>query len=36
MENDRKHKGVKNYLVKEPSYYTTKFFTETLLAAEMN
>ena len=39
----RKHGNIKlvtterrrNYLVSEPSYYTTKFFTENLLAIEM-
>ena len=43
MENVRKHKNIKivtgekrrNYLVLEPDYYTKKFFTEKLLAAEM-
>ena len=43
MENVRKHKNIKlvtterrrNYLVSEPNYYTTKFFTEYLLAIEM-
>ena len=43
MENVRKHKGIKhvtterrrNYLVLEPNYHTTKFFTENLLAIEM-
>ena len=43
MENVRKHRHVKlvtterrrNYLVSEPNYHTTKFFTETLLAIEM-
>ena len=42
MENLRKHRDIKlviterrrNYLVPEPSYHTTKFFTENLLAAE--
>ena len=36
MENARKHRGIKlvmterrrNYLVSEPNYHTTKFFTE--------
>ena len=40
MENVRKHKDIKldttqrrkNYLVSEPDYYTTKFFTKNLLA----
>ena len=43
MENVRKHRDIKvvtterrrNYLVSEPSYYTTTFFTEKLLAIEM-
>ena len=43
MENVRKHRDIKlvttekrrNYLVSEPKYYTTKFFTENLLAIEM-
>ena len=43
MENVRKHRDVKlvtterrrNYLVSEPNYQTTKFFTENLLAIEM-
>ena len=43
MENVRKHRNIKlvttkqrrNYLVSEPNYYTTKFFTENLLAVEM-
>ena len=43
MENVRKHRDMKlvttervrNYLVSEPNYYTTKFFTENLLAIEM-
>ena len=43
MENVRKHKYVKlvsterrrNYLVSEPTYHSTKFFTENLLAIEM-
>ena len=43
MENVRKHRDTKlvttkrrrNYLVSEPNFYTTKFFTETLLAIEM-
>ena len=42
MENLRKHRDIKlviterrrNYLVPEPSYHTTKFFTENLLATE--
>ena len=42
MENLRKHRDIKlvtieskrNYLVSEPNYYTTKFFTENLLAIE--
>ena len=43
MENVRKHKYIKfgttkrrrNYLVLEPNFHTTKFFTENLLAIEM-
>ena len=43
MENVRKHKDIKlvtterrrNYLVSEPNYHTTKFFTEKLLAIEI-
>ena len=43
MENVRKHRDIKlvtterrrNYLVSEPNYHTTKFFTEILLAIEM-
>ena len=43
MENVRKHRDIKlvtierrrNYLVVEPNYYTTRFFTENLLATEM-
>ena len=43
MENVRKHRDIKlvtterrkNYLVSEPNYDTTKFFTEHLLAIEM-
>ena len=43
MENMRKHRDIKfvpterrrNYLVSEPNYHTTKFFTENLLATEM-
>ena len=43
MENVRKHRNIKfvtterrrNYLVSEPNYDTTKFFTENLLAIEM-
>ena len=42
MENVRKHRHVKlgtterrrNYLVSEPNYHTTKFFTENILAIE--
>ena len=42
MENVRKHRYTKlattkrrrNYLVSEPNFHTTKFFTETLLAIE--
>ena len=41
--NLRKHRNIKlvpterkrNYLVSEPNYHTTKFFTEHLLAIEM-
>ena len=43
MENVREHRHIKlvtterrrNYLVSEPNYHTTKFFTESLLAIEM-
>ena len=43
MENAWKHRDIKlatterrrNYLVSEPNYHTTKFFTEKLLAIEM-
>ena len=43
MENVRKHRDIKlvtterrrNYLVSEPNYHTTKFFTEHMLAIEM-
>ena len=43
MENVRKHGDIKlvtterrrNYLVSEPNYHTTKFFTESLLGIEM-
>ena len=43
MENIRKHRDIKlvtterrrNYLVSEPNYHTTKFFTEHLLSIEM-
>ena len=43
MENVRKHRDIKcvtterrrNYLVSEPNYHTSKFFTEKLLAIEM-
>ena len=43
MENVKKNRDVKlvraerrrNYLVSEPNYHTTKFFTEHLLAIEM-
>ena len=43
MDNVRKHRDIKlvkterriNYLVSEPNYHTTKFFTENLLAREM-
>ena len=43
MENGRKHRDIKlvtterrrNYLVSEPNYHTTKFFTKNLLEIEM-
>ena len=42
MKNVRKHRDIKVFTterrrnsVLEPSYYTTKFFAETLLAIEM-
>ena len=43
MEHVRKHRDIKlvtterrrNYLVSEPNYHFTKFFTEYLLAIEM-
>ena len=43
MENIRKHRDIKlvpterrrNYLVSEPDYHTSKFFTVNLLAIEM-
>ena len=43
MENVRKHRNIelvtterrRKYLVSEPNYHTTKFFTENLLAIEM-
>ena len=43
MENVRKHRDIKlvtterrrNYLVSEPNYHTTKFFSENLLEIEM-
>ena len=43
MENVRKHSDIKlvtterrrNYLVSEPNYHTTNFFTENLLAIKM-
>ena len=43
MENVRKHRDItlvpkerrRNYLLSEPNYHTTKFFTEPLLAIEM-
>ena len=43
MENVGKHKDIKlvtterrrSYLVSEPNYHTTKFFTEYLLSREM-
>ena len=41
MENVRKHRYInlvkterRNYLVSEPNYHTTTFFTENLLAIE--
>ena len=43
MENVRKHRNIelltaekrRNYLVSEPNYHTTKFFTENILGIEM-
>ena len=43
LENVRKYKDIKlaaterrrNYLVSEPNYHTTKFFTENLLSIGM-
>ena len=42
MENVKKHKDIKlvttekkKYLVSDPNYPTTKFYTENLLAIEM-
>ena len=43
MENVRKHRDIRffttqrrrNYLVSQPKYHTTKFFTENLLPIEM-
>ena len=43
MENVRKHRDIKlvttdkkrNYLVSQPNYHTTKYFSENLLAIEM-
>ena len=43
IENVRKHRDIKlvkterriNYLVSEPNYHTTKFFTENVFAIEM-
>ena len=43
IENVRKHRDIKlvkterriNYLVSEPNYHTTKFFTENFFAIEM-
>ena len=43
IENVRKHRDIKlvkterriNYLVSEPNYHTTKFFTENVFAVEM-
>ena len=44
MKNITRHRDIKlvttgkrkNYLVSEPNYHTTKFFTENLLAIEIN
>ena len=44
VENARKHRDIKlvitvkrrSYLVSEPNYHTTKWFSENLLAMEMN
>ena len=43
LENMRRHRDIKlvttekrrNYLVSEPNYHNTKFFTETLLAIDL-
>ena len=43
MENVRKHRNINlvtterkiNYIVSEPNYHNSKFFSETLLAIEM-
>ena len=43
LENMRRHRDIKlvttekrrNYLVSEPNYHTTKFFTENLLAIDL-
>ena len=43
MENERKHINIefettearRNYLVSEPNYHTTNYFSENLLAIEM-
>ena len=42
MENVEKHRAIRlvtterrNYLLSEPNYHTTKFFTKKLLATEM-
>ena len=40
IENVRKHKDIKPerrvyYLISEPNFHTTKFFTEKLLAIKM-
>ena len=43
MENVREHRNIKlvttesrrNYLVSEPNFHTTKFFTENLLAIKL-
>ena len=44
MKNVRKHRGIKlvttnkrrNQLVSEPNYHTAKYFSENVLAIEMN
>ena len=35
IENVRKHRGLRNYLVSEQNYHTTKSFKQNLLAIEM-